>query len=517
MSTLASGRHRLGGPLPSVAAMVGRAHKPGIDHRLVLTAGGLWASTAGCTLLAPRLSVAITGLAAMVAVAAGRRVGVVSLLAIGVVVGAATAAWHVRALREGVVPRLAARHGDVEVIARLVRDPVAVTSLSGSRLTLTDATVTSVMADGWRSVNSPILVLSYGPGWNRLLPGQRVDVSGRLSPPRRGDDVAAVLDARGPPTPIGQPSWWQRLAGRARAALRAACRGLPADERGLLPGLVEGDVSAVPSSMKADMRLTGLTHLEAVSGENVSVVLAVTVAVARAVGLRRRSRVAVAAVALLGFVILARPSPSVLRAAVMGAIVLLAMAVGRRVAPLRALSAAVIVLLAVDPFLARSVGFVLSVCATAAILTVAPLWTERLARRMPRAVAVTIAVPAAAQLACTPVLVVAFGQLTPYAIPANLLAAPAVVPATVLGVVCAVLATLCRPLAVPVAWFAALPTGVIAIVARALSGLPGAGLRWPGGPAAVLVVTAAATIGWLARRRRRGPSGHRAILGAWPP
>jgi len=446
-----------------------------------------------------------------------RRWAGVGGLAAGLALGALTSAWHVRGLHEGQVPRLAAEHADVEVVARLVRDPVAVTTAAGSHLTLTDATVTSLLDGTWRSANSPILVLSYGAGWSGLLPGQRVDVSGKLSPPRRGDDVAALLDARGPPTPLGRPPWWQRVAGRARLALRRACNGLPADERGLLPGLVDGDVSAEPPALTTDMRLTGLTHLQAVSGENVSVVLAVTLAVARSIGLRRRLRVAVAAAALLGFVILARPSPSVLRAAVMGGIVLLAMAAGRRVSALPALSAAVLVLVAVDPFLSRSVGFVLSVCATAAILVVAPSWTRQLAGHMPAAVAVTIAVPAAAQLACTPVLVLAFGQLTPYAIPANLLAAPAVVPATVLGVVCAIVATLCGPLAVPVAWLAALPTALIGLLARALSSLPAAGLRWPGGVPSDLVLVAVATLALVARGRRGEGGRDRAILGRWPP
>jgi competence protein ComEC len=497
--------------------MVGRNLAPGVDHGLVAAAVGVWAATAGATLVAPHLAMAIAVLASTIVIATCGRIGVVAALAAGVAIGAVMAAWHVRALHEGAVPLLASQHGEVEVVARLVRDPVALTTATGAPLTLTDATVTSVLLDGWRSANSPILVMSFGPGWDGLLPGQRVDVSGKLSPPRRGDDVAAVLDARGPPTRIGRPPWWQRLAGRVRAALRRACGGLPADERGLVPGLVDGDVSAVPPSLQADMRLTGLTHLMAVSGENVSVVLAVTLAVARAVGVRRRLRVALAAVALLGFVVLARPSPSVLRAAVMGGLVLFALAVGRRIAPVRALAAAVLVLLCVNPFLARSVGFVLSVCATAAILTIAPAWTDRLSAHLPRALAVTIAVPAAAQLACTPVLVVAFGQLTPYAIPANLLAAPAVVPATVLGVVGAVLATVCAPLAVPVAWSAALPTAAIALVARSLSSLPGAGLKWPGGPAAAVVVSAIAVLMWLARRRHRATSASHAILGAWPP
>lgn len=476
-------------------------------------------------MLSPRASVAIAIVAGGVggmAVLLGRSglaAGLVAGAAIGLALGAATSAWHVHELRAGLLPRLAARHGEVEVVARLVRDPLVVNSATGSRLTLTDATVTSVFDGEWRPAHAPILVLSYRSGWTGLLPGQRVDVSGRLSPARRGDDVAAVFDARSPPTPIGRPPWVQRFAGRVRAGLRHACAGLPADERGLLPGLVDGDVSGEPPSMTLDMRLTGLTHLEAVSGENVSVVLAVTLAMARAAGLRRRMRVAIAAIALLGFVVLARPSPSVLRAAVMGGIVLLGMGLGRRISPLRALSVAVLVLVCIDPFLARTVGFVLSVCATAAILVVAPRWTDQLTRHLPRPIAIAIAVPAAAQLACTPVLVLAFGQLTPYAVPANLLAAPAVVPATVLGVVCALAAMVWPPLAVLVAWLAALPTAVIAIVARGLATLPGAGLSWSARSATVIAAALVAVVVVAARRRRgaRKPRHSRAILGAWPP
>ncbi len=491
------------------------------DRRLVAIAIGVWASTAACTVLAIRTSLALAGLGSVVALLLRPRgtgsAVLISAVALGVVLGSVVAAWHVRALHGGVVPRLAARHREADLVVRLVRDPVAVASAAGSGLTLTDAAVTSVLATGWRRADSPVLILSYDKGWLGLLPGQRVVVSGRLAPPRPGDDVAAVLDARGPPSLIGRPPWWQRLAGRARAALRAACHGLPADPRGLLPGLVDGDVSAVPASMQTDLRLTGLTHLEAVSGENVSVVLAVTVALAQLLGLRRRWRVGVAATALLGFVVLARPSPSVLRAAVMGGVVLAGLALGRRVRPIRALALAVTLLLGLNPFLGRSVGFVLSVCATAALVTVAPIWTERLAQHLPRPVAVAIAVPAAAQIACTPVLVLVFGMLTPYAIPANLLAAPAVAPATVLGVLGAALATVCRPAAVPIAWLAAVPTEAIAVVARALAGLPGAGLRWPGGPAAALLATVAVVAVLAVRRRRSRESGRRDILGGWPP
>lgn len=446
-------------------------------------------------------------------VLSARRRPVIAALALGVLLGSASAALHVRALRHGLVPALAGRHVDAELVVRLVRDPTSVTTMSGAALVVTDATVTSVWQGVWRHESAPVLVLSYGGGWLGLLPGQRVDLTGRLSPPRRGDSVAAVVDARGPPLLVGRPPWWQRAAGSVRSALRTACRGLPPDARGLLPGLVDGDVSRQPPDLLTDLRLAGLTHLQAVSGENVTVLSSVTIGVAAALGLRRRWRVVVCAATLAGFVILARPSPSVLRAAVMGCIVLLAMATGRRPSALPMLSTAVLVLVVVNPFLARSIGFVLSVVATAALVLVAPSWTRRLSLRMPRWLAVAIAVPAAAQLACTPVLMLAFGTMTPYAVLANLAAAPAVPPATIAGLVCAVVATVSPVLAAAVAWLAAVPTLEIAQVARLTARLPGAGLRWPAVvelPLAAAIVIGAGVTAWRGRRRRR------AILGEWP-
>jgi competence protein ComEC len=125
-------------------------------------------------------------------------------------------------------------------------------------------------------------------------------------------------------------------------------------------------------------------------------------------------------------------------------------------------------------------------------------------------------VPAAAQLACTPVLVAAFGQLTPWAIPANLLAAPAVAPATLAGICCALVAVVAPSAAVIPAQLAGAVAGWLAIVARTLASLPGAGLRGPSGWAglallAALVASASLLVGALRRHRRRE------MLAACPP
>jgi competence protein ComEC len=226
--------------------------------------------------------------------------------------------------------------------------------------------------------------------------------------------------------------------------------------------------------------------------------------------LRRRWRVGGAALAVVGFVVLARPSPSVQRAAVMSAVALVAMFAGRRTSGRSTLAAAVLALVVLNPFLARSIGFALSVLATAGIIALAPRWASRLETWLPRPIALGVAVSAAAQLACTPVLVLAFGQLTPYAVPANLLAAPAVVPATILGVVAAVLAPLVPALAAPVVWMGAVPTTFVAWVARGFASLPGADATVSRGyDVLVATVTTALLLRAVAWRVQ---SGERAIL-----
>jgi competence protein ComEC len=498
--------------------------KRSIDARLAVPAATAWAGAAVVQTWSPRHSAALAVVSLVVAAVglAGRaRLAVGAVLAsacVGLGCGAAAIGLHVAALHRGPVASLARTDRTVELALRLVRDPAQVRSSTGRPLIVTDATASAVrVLDGaWRSANAPVTLFAVTGPWLGLLPGQHLTVTARLRPPRPGDLVSAVGFAVSAPRLVGVPPFWQRWAGRVRGALRTACVGLDADERGLVPGLVLGDVAAMPPDLTDAFRATGLTHLNAVSGANVAIVVGAVLAIARRAGLRRRWRVGAAVAVLPAFVILVRPSPSVLRAAVMGAVVLIASFVGRRSASLPILSASVLLLMLVDPFLARSPGFAMSVLATAAIVVVAPTWTQRLSRHVPRPVAAAIAVPAAAQLACTPVLVAAFGQLTPLAIPANLLAAPAVAPATLAGICCALVAVVAPSVAVVPAHLAGLAAEWLAIVARTLSSLPGAGLHGPSGPPGVALVGAGSAVAWLlARTLRRRRS--REMLDACPP
>jgi len=488
----------------------------GIDLRLAVPAATAWLGAAVCCGLAPSTTTVVIVVIAvgMTTAAFGRRLAVVAAC-VGALLGASSAALHVAGLHSGPVAALVrSDHPRAELVLTLVRDPSGRQNARGRPYVLVDATVVEVAQ---RPAHSPVLVIAHGPGWLGLLPGQRVRVNARLAPPRAGDDIAAVVLPTGAPLRVGQPPWWQRVAGFMRGRLRAACARLPPDERGLVPGLVVGDVSRMPASLTDAFRISGLTHLNAVSGENCAIVLATVGALLRRTPLRRGARIAVAAASLTAFVVLARPSPSVLRAATMGGAALLAMSVGRRAQPVPLLSAAVLLLVLTNPFLGRSVGFALSVVATAAIVLLASRWAEALSRSMPRWLALAVAVPAAAQVACLPLLVLVFGQATPWAVPANLLAAPAVGPATVAGVVTAVVATISPAIASLLAWTAALPAAWLALVARSMAALPGASAQWPAGTAgAALLGLAAAAALLVLLVARRGVSARRAMLETWP-
>jgi competence protein ComEC len=226
--------------------------------------------------------------------------------------------------------------------------------------------------------------------------------------------------------------------------------------------------------------------------------------------------------ALVGFVVLVRPSPSVLRAAVMGGIGLAALASGRPRAAMPGLAATVALLVVVDPQLSVDPGFALSVLATAGLLLLAGRWCDRLrARGVPRGLAEALAIPAAAQVACAPVIAGISGTVGLAAVPANLLAVPAVAPATVLGVASALL-SVCWPTGAEwLAWLAAWPARWLVAVARYGARVPGGVVRWPAGVGGGLLL-AAVLVGllvltrWPVARRLLAVVTVAVIVGAFP-
>jgi competence protein ComEC len=216
---------------------------------------------------------------------------------------------------------------------------------------------------------------------------------------------------------------------------------------------------------------------------------------------------------LVGFVVLARPEPSVIRAGVMGAVGLLALSTRRRQAGVPALAGAILALVVWDPWLTRSYGFALSSVATLGLLVLAQPWGAAISRRLPQWLAwlgPVIAVPVAAQAVCAPIVVPLQSSVSVVAVPANLLAAPLVAPTTVAGVAVALISVVWVGAASLLAWAAALPAMGIAWVARGCAEAPYGSVAWDGSARGavllgVLTVLAIGVAPWLWRQSRLRP------------
>jgi competence protein ComEC len=540
-------------PARSGARSRGRADRP--DRRLFGFAGGLWVACLTGLRVGPVIAWAgalLAAVAALVVVvghllrqrrpprpgsgyqARHRRhvaVWAVAGVLLGVVCGFAATAARTAARDAPVLQALVSRHPSVDVGLVIDQDP---RPLRWSETVLVPARMTEVVT-GERarlSLDVRVLVFARDPAWRGLLPGQRVAAHGRLGPPRGGDLTAAVFTAAGPPEPLAAAPWVQHAAGGLRSGLRQAIAPLPADPGSLVPALAIGDTSGLDPVLEEKFRATGLTHLMAVSGANITIVVGFVMLLARWLRAGPGVAVAVAALALVGFVILVRPSPSVLRAAAMGAVGLLALLVGRSRVATSALATAVIAALLFDPALAVSPGFLLSVLATGALVLLAPGWRDRLrALGVPSGLAEALAVSAAAQAVCAPVIAGLSGQVSLVALPANLAAAPAVAPVTVLGVAAAGVSPVSLDLAGALAWLASWPARWLVLVASVGASVPAAELDWASGWPGALSLAAVVAGVWFARRHpglRRlvltvvlavvaGTLPVRWFAGGWPP
>lgn len=211
-----------------------------------------------------------------------------------------------------------------------------------------------------------------------------------------------------------------RSANRVRGLIAEGAAHLPPEPASLVRGLVIGDDADQPPAMIARFRASGLSHLTAVSGQNV----ALTVAAAGPL-LRRARTLArwLLTVGLIGwFVVVTRAEPSVLRAGAMAALGATAFALGRPRAPARLLAVAVTALVVIDPLLVWSVGFWLSTGATAGVVVLGPRLASRLGRLGPLALPVGITLGAQAGVVIPSLLV--FGRVSLAGTVANLLAVP---------------------------------------------------------------------------------------------
>ena len=335
------------------------------------------------------------------------------------------------------------------------------------------------------------------------LAGERVWLSGTVEalPPVVRDrlafrHVAARMSVQevGDSTPGSLPSQW---ANSIRRTLLAGTSSLSPDRRALFAGFVLGDDRDHTPEVTDDFRASGLTHLLVVSGGNVAFVLGLFAPLLRRLGFRGRLVVGLAVLGLFG--ILTRWEPSVLRAEAMAALALMASVVGRPASGLRLLALAVTGLLLIDPLLVTSLGFGLSVAASAGIAVLAKPVTRAIPG--PRPLASALGVSVAAQAGVAPLLVPAFGSVPVATFPANLLAIPAAGPLVAWGMAAGLPAGMAGG---AVAHLVHLPTGLlvgwVATVARHAANAPLGRLR-----VTHLVVLAAAVVaaGLLTRHPRR--------------
>lgn len=332
-----------------------------------------------------------------------------------------------------------------------------------------------------------------------LLVGRRVVVKGRLEPATSTSEVALVDVQRRGPWSAG--AWWWEGSSVVRAAVRTSTEHTGRDPAALVPALVDGDDAGLSDEVRTDFERAGLTHLLAVSGTNLTIVLAVVLGLARLAGGSPRVAMSLGLLSVVGFVLLARPDPSVLRAAAMGVVALAALGRGAR-GGLRAVAVAAITLLFLDPWLSRTAGFLLSCAATTGILLGTEPIARRLGRWLPRWAAVGIAVPTAAQLACTPIIAAISGEVSLVAVVANVLAAPAVAPTTVAGLAGGLMTLVAEPLGRPAGTLAGLGARWILAVGHHTAGADGATIVWPGPWWTLLVVVplVALLAWWLAGR-----------------
>lgn len=308
-----------------------------------------------------------------------------------------------------------------------------------------------------------------------LLAGEHVRLRARTSELRgapvgwvRSEHLAGRLSVseleRGPPAPP-----WYRVANGVRRTLSAGATSFGEQHRPLYLGMVVGDDRDGDELTEHRFRLAGLSHLLVVSGQNVAFMIAVAAPLLERLG--RRARGATTLLLLVVFVLITRADPSVLRAATMAGLATIAMSTGRRSPALRALAVAVVLLLLADPLMAASLGFQLSVAATAGLVLLARPIERRL--RGPRWCTLPASVTMAAQLTTAPLLLSLHGALPPAALAANLLAGPAAAVVMSLGATVGLVAGL---LSEPVAAVLQLPARAAVAwvdgVARAAAALP---------------------------------------------
>jgi competence protein ComEC len=343
------------------------------------------------------------------------------------------------------------------MLLRVERATVGHATLREQRTLLVDAEGDTAIRTSVLSAGDRVVLR----GWVRPLEGYDARFRWRHAAARF--DAEDLLDASTAAMPLAA------VANEARATVLRGTDGLAPTEAALVAGFLLGDTRDLPRDVLERFRASGLSHLLAVSGANVAFVLALVGPVLRRSS--RTLRLLATGGVLLVFGAMTRFEPSVLRACAMAATAVLAAHVGRPSQGVRILALAATVLLLVDPFLLRSIGFLLSCGASLGITLLAGPFARRLPG--PAWLRESLATTVAAQLGVAPVLLTVFGSIPLVTLPANLLAVPLAGPLTTWGLTGGLLAGVTRPRAPSLSALLQLPTRVLAQALLGLADLAG--------------------------------------------
>jgi competence protein ComEC len=391
-----------------------------------------------------------SGWLAVGCVAAGLSAGLVGPFAVALLAAAlAVAGFSLRSPGRPPMLRLALIGVGALVLAmRVAASPgtpsVAVELPSGNGPWTAEVEFVGSVRDGsqvatLRIADAGLSVAATLPRFPQIEPGIRVSVEGAFRPPP--DDpygtylarigVSATLRSRSLevlPSTADPPILLERLRRGSAAALAAA---IPEPEAGLAAGIVIGLRDKVDRDLAADFTTVGASHVVAISGWNIAIVGASIGAILG--GLPRRKRSIATMLAIVAYVLFAGASASVVRAAAMAGVVIIARESGRAGRAAAALGWAALLLLLFDPKLVSDAGFQLSALATAGILGWASSltgWlTAVLPSRIPKWLTECLAVSLAAQAATLPVVLLSFGRLAIISPVLNLAVVPLVAPA----------------------------------------------------------------------------------------
>jgi competence protein ComEC len=399
-------------------------------------------------------------IAALLLIPLGFRRGRFLVFIVAILVGATAMSIRQASLENSAI----ARHFDsqIEFTAQVITDP---NQTSSGKYSFTARLLSFEIEEKQHTLRVPVRIISERK--IEYLPGQTVSTTARVAQTKESR-VAALLLVDGDFEVITSPSRWAATLGAIRTGLRTHTGD--GDAGALIPGMVLGDTSKQTAQFKDQMKRSGLTHLVAVSGANFAIVSGFVLWCMQFLIRRTRYRVIATAVALACFIALVRPSPSVLRAAAMAAVLLSAHVTKRKTDALPALGFAIVAVVLGDPWQSRDAGFALSVLATAGLLLLAPLIENHLPTH--KKLAGALAPPIAAMVFCAPILVALSGYLSPMSIFANLLAAPFVAPITIVGFIAALVSPFAPVITVILIFIIKFPAGAIVGIAHWSAGFP---------------------------------------------